>query len=248
MKNASMSDIPNHVAIIMDGNGRWARQRGLPRTAGHRRGAQRIKEIVLEAKKKGVKALSVYAFSTENWNRPRKEIDVLFSYLNRFLDSYRHVLIREDIRLKIIGQRLHFSPEIRRKIRILEHDTRQNKSFTFIIALDYGGRWDIVNAVRNILRDAQSVPFCGSDVDESFFRKYLALGDIPDPELLIRTSGEQRISNFMIWNLAYSEFYFTPIYWPDFDEIQFHKALEAYAKRERRFGGLQVVPAAAAVR
>lgn len=230
--------VPTHIAIIMDGNGRWARQRGLPRTAGHRKGVSRIKEIVKEAKRLGVKTLTVFAFSTENWKRPPKEIDTLMGYLNKFLDSYKAELMREDIRLCFVGRRTNFDKTILKKMSELEQVTKNNKSFTFVVALDYGGRWDIVNAVKTLAKDMLDDTSLVSRIDEDFFGRYLSLHDIGDPELLIRTSGEQRISNFLLWNLAYSELYFTTVMWPDFDKKQLRKALEVYGHRCRRFGGL----------
>jgi len=230
--------VPTHIAIIMDGNGRWAKQRGLPRTAGHRKGVSRIKEIVKEAKRLGVKILTVFAFSTENWNRPSQEIAVLLGYLRNFLETYKAELMREDIRLRIIGRRSKFDRTILKKINAIERITKDNKSFTFVIALDYGGRWDILNAVRKLTKDIQADSSLVSRIDEGVFGRYLSLGDISDPELLIRTSGELRLSNFLLWNVAYSEFYFTPVLWPDFDKTQLHKALEVYAHRKRRFGGV----------
>jgi undecaprenyl diphosphate synthase len=230
--------VPEHIAIIMDGNGRWARQRGLPRTAGHRRGVSRIKEIVKEAKQLGVKALTVFAFSTENWNRPQQEVNILLGYLRKFLDTYKAELMREDIRLRIIGRRSNFDKNILKKMNELEQITKNNKSFTFVVAIDYGGRWDIVDAAKRLVKDVCDDSSLTSRIDEDFFVRYLSLGDIGDPELLIRTSGEQRISNFLLWNLAYSELYFTPVMWPDFDKKQLRKALEAYAYRSRRFGGV----------
>jgi len=230
--------VPAHIAIIMDGNGRWAHQRGLPRTAGHRRGVSRIKEIVKEAKHLGVKTLTVFAFSTENWQRPPQEVNILLSYLRKFLDTYKAELMREDIRLRFIGRRSNFDKNILKKMSELEQVTKSNKSFTFVVALDYGGRWDIVNAAKNLAKDICADSGLASRIDEDFFARYLSLSDIGDPELLIRTSGEQRISNFLLWNLAYGELYFTPVMWPDFDKKQLHKALEAYTHRSRRFGGV----------
>jgi undecaprenyl diphosphate synthase len=228
--------IPYHVAIIMDGNGRWAKNRGLPRMAGHRAGIKRIKEIVREAKKIGIKILTIFAFSTENWNRPKKEVDFLFSYLNNFLDNYRKELMKEDIKLNVIGRRGRIKKSIIKKIEEVERLTKNNKSFIFNIALDYGGRWDIVEAAKKIIKDCRSQKLKETEIDEEVFGKYLSLNNLPDPDLLIRTSGEQRISNFLLWNLAYTEFYFPKTYWPDFDKKELEKAVEVYSKRERRFG------------
>ena len=229
-----MENVPYHLAIIMDGNGRWARERGLPRTAGHREGIKRIKEIVREVKKIGIRILTVFAFSTENWNRPKREIEFLFSYLNNFLDNYKKELIKEDIKLNIIGRRDRIKKTIIKKIEEVENLTKNNKSFIFNIALDYGGRWDIVEAARKMLLDIKKKKV--EKIDEENFKSYLSLGNLPDPDLLIRTSGEQRISNFLLWNLAYTEFYFPKVWWPDFDKEELRKAIEVYSQRERRFG------------
>ena len=221
----------------MDGNGRWAKKRGLPRTAGHGKGVKRVKEIVKEAKNIGIKVLTVFAFSTENWLRPKKEINILFTFLSNFLNTYEKELMEEGICLRIIGRKSNFDKKILKKMAELEEATKNNKNFIFNVALDYGGRWDILNAVNTIVgncNDKKSIP---EAIDEDYFRNFLALGEISDPELLIRTSGEQRISNFLLWNLAYSELYFTPLAWPDFDKKQLHLAIEAYSHRQRRFGG-----------
>ncbi|MBP7088548.1 MAG: isoprenyl transferase [Candidatus Omnitrophica bacterium] len=231
-----MQAIPYHVAIIMDGNGRWAKKRLLPRTLGHREGVKRIKEIVLEAKKLGVKILTIFAFSTENWNRPKKEINYLFSYLDDFLDDYQKELMKEGIKLNVIGRKDRINKATLKKIEKLELSTKKNKNFVFNIALDYGGKWDIVNAAKKIITDYQQKKITLGDIDEKLFSAYLSLSDIPDPDFLIRTSGDQRISNFLLWNLAYSELHFTPTLWPDFDKKQLLKAIEDYSQRERRFG------------
>ncbi len=220
----------------MDGNGRWAKSRNLPRTAGHRKGVERIKEVVREAKKIGVKILTIFAFSTENWDRPRPEIRFLFSYLDNFLERYKKELMDDDIKLRIIGRRDRINEKLIRKIEEMEVLTGNNKSFIFNVALDYGGRWDIVAAAKKMAVDFSRKERDEEAITENSFSGYLALGGIPDPDLLIRTSGEQRVSNFLIWNLAYSEFYFTPTFWPDFDKEQLFKAIEAYSDRERRYG------------
>ncbi|MCM8787607.1 MAG: isoprenyl transferase [Candidatus Omnitrophica bacterium] len=238
MNNLKVFKIPQHIAIIMDGNGRWAATRGLPRTAGHKEGIRRVKDIVRATKKLGIKILTLFAFSTENWNRPKREINLLFSYLNTFLKTYKKELMKENIKLKVIGRRDRISENIIRKIEELERLTESNSSFFLIIALDYGGRWDIVNATKKIISDIQQNKISISAIDENFFSHYLSINDLPDPDLLIRTSGEERISNFLLWNLAYSELYFPKVYWPDFDEKQLKKALEVYSKRERRYGAI----------
>jgi len=231
-------EVPYHIAIIMDGNGRWARKRMLPRMAGHREGAKRVREILREAKKIGVKVLTIFAFSTENWNRPKKEIEFILSYLVKFLKSYRKEFVQKDIKFKAIGRRDRFNKKVIEAIREAEELTKNNQSFTFNVALDYGGRWDIVNAATEVAKKCLSKSISWKDIDEKLFNKYLSLGDIPSPDLFIRTSGERRVSNFLIWELAYSEFYFTPVFWPEFDKEHLRKAIMAYSQRERRFGAI----------
>lgn len=229
-------NIPQHIAIIMDGNGRWAKARGLSRIAGHSEGAKRIKEIVRAAKEAGVKIITVFAFSTENWNRPKTEIAMLFSYLNDFLEKYKEELMKQNIKLRIIGRRDRFDKNITKKIEEVEGVTSKNDGFIFNIAIDYGGRWDIVEGVKKILADVKGGRITENQITEENFKNYLSLDSLPDPELLIRTSGEERISNFLLWNLAYTELYFPQICWPDFTKEELGKAIEAYSKRERRFG------------
>ena len=230
--------IPNHIAIIMDGNGRWAKKKGLPRLEGHRRGTERVREVIREAKRLGVGAITLFAFSTENWDRPKPEIDFLFVILEKFIDMYRKELEENDIRLQIIGRRDRISKKVMERIEDVEQKTRDNKSFRLNVALDYGGRWDIIQGVKKLLADCRAGTISESDIDESSFAKSLSLADIPDPDLLIRTSGEQRISNFLLWDLAYAELYFPEVFWPDFDSKELGKAIEAYSARERRFGGV----------
>ncbi|MBU0693231.1 MAG: isoprenyl transferase [Candidatus Omnitrophica bacterium] len=229
-------NVPHHIAIIMDGNGRWAKKRGLPRTIGHREGVKRIKEIVREAKKLGVKILTIFAFSTENWNRSKNEIKFLFQYLNIFLKNYKKELMRKDIRLKAIGRRDRIDKNSIRQVEVVEELTKDNKSFIFNIALDYGGRWDITEAARRIVSDYQNKLVSKEAITEDFFQQYLSLGGLASPDLLIRTSGEQRISNFLLWDLAYTELYFPQKYWPDFNVMELEKAIEVYSQRIRKFG------------
>lgn len=229
-------NVPHHIAIIMDGNGRWAKKRGLPRTIGHREGVKRIKEIVREAKKLGVKILTIFAFSTENWNRSKNEIKFLFQYLNIFLKNYKKELMRKDIRLKAIGRRDRIDKKSIRQVEVVEELTKNNKSFIFNIALDYGGRWDITEAARGIVSDYQNKVISKEAITEDFFQQYLSLGGLASPDLLVRTSGEQRISNFLLWDLAYTELYFPQKYWPDFNTKELEKAIEVYSQRIRKFG------------
>lgn len=230
--------IPKHVAIIMDGNGRWAQEKGLPRTAGHQKGAQRIKEVVKESQNLGIKALTIFAFSTENWSRPKKEVSFLFGYLEKFIDGYIKEFMQAGVKLRMIGRRDRIDARVIKKIEEGEEVTKDNKNLVFNVALDYGGRWDIVNALERIALDCKNEKIKESDINENLISSYLSLSGIDDPELLIRTSGEKRISNFLIWNLAYTEFYFTPVFWPDFDKKQLLKAVKEYSGRSRRFGGI----------
>lgn len=228
--------VPHHIAVIMDGNGRWAKSRGLVRTFGHKKGVDRVREIVRESQKLGVKIITVFAFSTENWNRPKKEVGLLFSYLDIFLHNYKKELMADDIKLNVIGRRDRINPKIMKKIEKVEDATKNNKSFIFNIALDYGGRWDIIHAVRTIAGDCVKGNISEADINEDYFKEHLCLKNMPDPDLLVRTSGEHRISNFMLWNLAYTELYFPRICWPDFDREELKKAIAEYSGRERRYG------------
>ena len=231
-------EIPYHIAVIMDGNGRWAKKRMLPRMVGHRQGAKRVKEILKEAKNIGVGVLTIFAFSTENWNRPKKEIEFIFSYLVKFLQSNQKEFVKNDIKFKAIGRRDRFKKEVIEEIKKTEELTKNNKSFIFNVALDYGGKWDIVNATKKIAKKCIAKSITYNDIDEELFNKYISLSDVRPPDLLIRTSGEKRISNFLIWDLAYSEFYFTSVLWPEFDKESLHKAIKAYSQRDRRFGAI----------
>lgn len=222
----------------MDGNGRWAKEKNLPRTFGHREGAEKVKKNLKEAKRLGVKVLTVFAFSTENWSRPKKEREFIFSYLEHFLRTYAKELMQEDIKLRMLGRRDRIPPKTIKKIEEIEELTKNNKSFIFNIALDYGGRWDITQAAKSIVHDCINKKISEEQIDEKLFKSYLSLKDVPEPDLLIRTSGEERISNFLLWDLAYSELYFPEIYWPSFNEKELQKAIEIYSKRERKFGNI----------
>ena len=230
--------VPNHIAVVMDGNGRWAKKKKMPRIAGHRQGAKRIKEILREAKKTGVKVLTIFAFSTENWNRPQAEVRFIFSYLVKFLKGYKKELQKKDVKFRVIGRRDRIDKKAMKEIKEVESLTRDNQSFIFNVALDYGGRWDIVDAAKRVAKECVRGDISWKDIDEKLFSKYLSLAGVEAPDLLIRTSDEKRISNFLIWDLAYSEFYFTPVFWPDFDKEQLHKAIKIYSQRERRFGAI----------
>ena len=227
--------VPRHVAIIMDGNGRWAKKRKLPRTFGHQKGIERVKEVIREAKSLGIKILTLFAFSTENWNRPKQEVDFLFSYLRNFLRREREKLVKDGIRLRVIGRRDRIDKVLLKEIGEVEEVTKNNSDLIVNIALDYGGRWEIVEAIRRLVRDVVERRVEIAQIDEKLWRKYLYL-NVSDPDLLIRTSGEMRISNFLLWQLAYTELYFPEVLWPDFDEEEFRKAIEEYGRRERRVG------------
>lgn len=230
--SGSEKNIPNHIAIIMDGNGRWAKRRGLPRTMGHRAGAKALKKVLTHAGEIGIKYLTVYAFSTENWKRPQKEVDTLMKLFKEYLKSEKNTMMKNGVRLMVSGKKEGVSKELLEQIDKTEKLTKDNERITLNIAFNYGGRSEIVDAVNKIIKDGVT------EITEESFSKYL-YSDIPDPELLIRTSGELRISNFLLWQIAYSELYITDMTWPDFDEMELEKALETYMKRERRFGGLK---------
>lgn len=227
--------IPFHIAIIMDGNGRWAKERGLPRSFGHRRGINRIRDIIRYAKKYGVKILTFFAFSTENWLRPKKEVSFLFSHMEIFLKKYQREIIRQGVQVNFIGRRDRLNKNILRIMEKIESCTSENKSLIVNIALDYGGRWDILQAAEKMSKTYRKRKL-SEEEEEEIFKKYLALSNYPDPDLLIRTSGERRISNFLLWHLAYTELYFPKVYWPDFDEVQFVKAIKEFSLRKRRYG------------
>jgi len=231
--------VPNHVAIIPDGNGRWAETRGLPRYAGHRQGIRRVKETVKTCLETGVRYLTLYVFSTENWKRPEREIEVLFDYFKKFIVGELPALVKQRIRLQFIGARTGRIPrELRTLMNRAELRTKTGDALTVIVALNYGARQEILNAVRTLIRQRRMFKDGKEEITEDSFRKYLYTRDIPDPDLLIRTSGEKRISNFLLWQMSYTELYFAEVCWPDFDAVEFKKALAEYAARKRRFGGL----------
>lgn len=227
--------LPNHVAIIMDGNGRWAEKRGMPRLFGHRAGTDNVQRVVEAFDRYQVRYLTLYAFSTENWRRPGVEVSGLFHILAEMIDRETKVLHKKGVKLAHLGKVDELAPELRDKVRKAIELTKNNTGMTLSIAFDYGGRAEILEAVRRIIYD--DVP--AEDITESLFGSYLYTADVPDPDLIIRTAGEMRLSNFLIWQAAYGEFYSTPTLWPDFDEKEIEKALIAYSRRERRFGGLK---------
>lgn len=228
--------IPKHIAIIMDGNGRWAKQRGLPRTAGHKAGAETLKKILTHIQKRGIQTVTLFAFSSENWNRPREEVNTLMDLFRTYLKNDIADLTKKGVRVSFIGNRSKFADDIRQQMDVLEQKTQHLTNFHVVLALSYGARDDIVDATRRIANEVQSGKINPEAIDAALFATHLSTHDIPDPDFVIRTSGEERISNFLLWELAYAELYFTPVYWPDFDEVAFDIALEAYTKRQRRFG------------
>jgi undecaprenyl diphosphate synthase len=230
-----ISPLPNHVAIIMDGNGRWAEKRGMPRLFGHRAGTDNVQRVVEALDRYQVRYLTLYAFSTENWRRPGVEVRGLFHILAEMIDRETRVLHKKGVKLAHLGKVDELAPELRDKVRKAIELTKNNTGMTLSIAFDYGGRAEILEAVRRIICD--DVP--AEDITESLFGSYLYTADVPDPDLIIRTAGEMRLSNFLIWQAAYGEFYSTPTWWPDFGEKEIEKALIAYSRRERRFGGLK---------
>ena len=224
--------LPNHVGIIMDGNGRWAKKRGLPRNLGHRQGVETLIKIVRCCSEIGIKHLTVYAFSTENWNRPEQEVTYLMNLLEEYFVGLDKRLKNRNIKLKVIGEKTKLSEKLLKSIDQVQENTKNNTGMIFNIAFNYGSKDEIVNAFKNMQKD--NVLFTKENVD-----KYLYTSESGNVDLLIRTSGEQRISNFLLWQIAYAEFYFTDCYWPDFKENELEKALEIYQNRDRRFGGLK---------
>lgn len=228
--------LPRHVAIIMDGNGRWAKRQGLPRIMGHRRGVDTLKDILRCCKDWGIKALTAYAFSTENWGRPLEEVDFLMTLFERVLRQELREMMAEDVRIRFVGN-LHALPSsLKAEIDRSMVETENNKGIEFSVATNYGGRQEIVQACRAIATQVQQGLIQPEDIDEALFEQHLYTTGVCDPDLLIRTSGEMRISNFLLWQMAYGEIYITDTMWPDFDRAEFHRALCAYQQRDRRFG------------
>ena len=228
--------IPKHVAIILDGNGRWAKKRMLPRNMGHIQGAKTVEKICEDADSLGIKYLTVYAFSTENWNRPESEVSALMKLLRNYLEDCIKRANDNDMRVRVIGEKSRLSEEIRLKIDELEEATKDNPGLNFTIAINYGSRDEMIRAMKKMNKDIIAGKLSEDDISESTFNSYLDTRELPDPDLIIRTSGEERVSNFLLWQLAYSEFYFTDVLWPDFDKKELEKAIKKYNSRERRFG------------
>ena len=231
------NNIPQHVAIIMDGNGRWAKARHLPKIAGHRAGAESVRQVVEAARQTGIKVLTLYTFSTENWKRPANEITALFSLLEQYLDKEEDEMNEKGIRFSVIGDIDGLPEPARSKIRDVMKSTSANTGLTLNLALNYGSRLEILMAVRRIVQESIAGNVAPEKIDEHLFSRYLYTDGLPDPDLVIRTSGECRVSNFLLWQIAYSELYIAKKFWPDFRKSDFKKAINEYQKRERRFGG-----------
>ena len=232
------ASLPRHVAIIMDGNGRWAKQRGLPRIEGHRQGAESARTIIRTAGELGVKYLTLYAFSAENWNRPKDEVDALMKYLIHYLKTETPELNKNNVRLEVIGQIYRLPENVQEPLKKSIATLSKNSGLTLVMALSYGSRIEIVDAVRRIAEKARDGKLEPADITEEVISQHLWTRNIPDPDLLIRTSGEMRVSNFLLWQISYAELVITPTLWPDFRKPQFFAALEEYTRRHRRFGGI----------
>ena len=231
--------VPQHIAIILDGNGRWAKAKGMPRNYGHAQGSKNVERICEEAWRMGIKYLTVYAFSTENWSRPESEVAALMKLLRNYMKTCLKTAAKNDMKIRVIGDIEPLDDDIKSRIRELEAATVNNGGLNFTIALNYGSRDEIVRASRRIAKDCAEGRLDPDRIDESVFESYLDTHGIPDPDLMIRTSGEQRLSNYLLWQLAYSEFYFTDVPWPDFTKEELVKAVEEYNHRDRRFGGVE---------
>jgi undecaprenyl diphosphate synthase len=228
--------VPRHVAIIMDGNNRWAKRNGVPGPAGHRAGVEAVRGVLRACKDHGVEVLTLFAFSSENWGRPIPEVRALLALLSRYLRNEVKELHKDGIRLRFIGERGKFSSRLQHLMLQSENLTKDNTEATVVIAVDYGGQWDITQAVRTIAQKVEQGELKSDDISESLIDEHISISDLPKPDLCIRTGGDARISNFMLWHFAYSELYFTETLWPDFNELEFARALEEYTRRERRFG------------
>ena len=236
MTEAINTGVPQHIAIIMDGNGRWANRRQLPRIAGHRAGVENVRVIVERCAELGIKVLTLFAFSSENWRRPPTEVRLLLELFSVALEQEVERLDNNGVCLQVIGDRAEFPRKLQRKIDRAEKLTEANEALTLVIAANYGGRWDVTQAARQVAEEVSAGSLAPSEITEDTISKYLCLTDLPEPDLFIRSGGEQRISNYLLWQLAYTELYFTECLWPDFDAAEFDRALESYALRQRRFG------------
>lgn len=231
--------VPQHVAIILDGNGRWAKAKGMPRNYGHAQGSKNVERICEEAWRMGIKYLTVYAFSTENWNRPKDEVDALMKLLRNYMKTCLKTAAKNDMKVRVIGDIEPLDEDIKKRISELEAATVDNGGLNFTIALNYGSRDEMTRAAKRMAQDCAAGKLSPETINESVFESYLDTHGIPDPDLLIRTSGEQRLSNYLLWQLAYSEFYFTDVPWPDFTKDELVKAVEEYNHRHRRFGRVE---------
>ena len=229
--------IPNHIAIILDGNGRWAKAHGVPRKMGHKAGCETLEQIVEDAARLGVGYLTVYAFSTENWKRSEEEVGALMALFRQYLKKIVKVAMDNNVRVKFIGEQSRFDKDLREGVMDVEKTTEGNTGMTFVIALNYGSRDEITRGMRRMAEDVRDGRLDPSEIAEDTISGYLDTAGMPDPDLMIRTSGEQRLSNYLLWQLAYAEFYFTDVYWPDFHRDELIKAIEVYNQRNRRFGG-----------
>lgn len=234
-----LTNVPRHIAIIMDGNGRWAKKRFLPRNMGHTQGSKRVEEICRAAYDLGVKYLTIYAFSTENWTRPKEEIDALMKILRNYLKESIKKATDNNMRVRVIGDRDKLDKDIQKSIERLEEVSKNNTGLNFQIALNYGSRDEMIRAMRKMMTDVKERKVSIEQIEETLFEQYLDTKDIPDPDFLIRTSGEERMSNFLLWQCAYAEFYFPEVLWPDFDKNELIKAVTQYTNRDRRFGGVR---------
>lgn len=234
-----MMKMPQHVAIILDGNGRWAKAKGMPRNYGHAQGSKNVEKICEEAWRMGIKYLTVYAFSTENWNRPKEEVDALMKLLRNYMKTCLKTAAKNDMKIRVIGDKSRLDEDIRTRIAELEEATKNNQGLNFQIAINYGSRDEITRAMKALAQDCVEEKVHAEDINESMIASYLDTHDIPDPDLLIRTSGEQRLSNYLLWQLAYTEFYFTDVPWPDFSKEELLKAVEQFHRRDRRYGGVK---------
>ena len=229
-------NIPKHVAVILDGNGRWAKKRGLPRKMGHVQGAKNVEDMLYIAGDVGIEYFTVYAFSTENWKRSEEEVSALMDLLRKYLLSAFKKAAKNNVRFRVIGDKNGLAEDIQETIRELEEESKDNTGLFFQLAINYGGRDEMVRMMQNMASDVKEGKVLPEDITEQYVSDHLDTGGVPDPDLMIRTSGEQRISNFLLWQLAYSEFYFTDVPWPDFNRNELMKAIEAYNQRDRRFG------------
>ncbi len=232
-------NIPQHIAIILDGNGRWAKQHGMPRNFGHTQGAKNVETICKEAWNLGVKYLTVYAFSTENWSRPQEEVDALMKLLRNYMKNCIKTAEKNHMRVRVIGDKTGLAEDIQESIVRLEESSKNQDGLNFQIAINYGSRDEMLRGMKKMLQDYKENGFSLDELDDTKFQSYLDTADIPDPDLLIRTSGEQRISNYLLWQLAYTELYFTKVPWPDFTKEELVKAIEDYNSRDRRYGGIK---------